>query len=104
MPDWKKQHFPDSRIALKVDNISTIFAAVKGGMGIAQLPCCIADNEETVLRFDIELPPPSWGIWVLSHVDLRTTARVRVCREFLIELLQKYKPLFDGKQSSYIEL
>jgi len=26
-----------------------------------------------------------WGLWVLSHVDLRTTAGVCVFRDFLIE-------------------
>lgn len=101
---WQKQHFPDSRTVLRVDNVSTIFSAVKAGMGIAQLPCAIADNAASLFRLDIELPPPAWGIWVLSHVDLRATARVRVCREFLIGLLQGYKPLFEGKQSRYIAL
>lgn len=104
LPEWQKRHFPNARIALKVDDVSTLFHAVKAGLGMAQLPCCIADQDAALLRLDIELPPPSWGVWVLSHVDLRATARVRVCREFLLEILQKYQALFEGKQSSYIEL
>lgn len=103
-PDWQTRYFPDSHIALKTDNVNTVYHAVRSGLGIAQLPCCIGDKDASLFRFNVELPPPSWGIWVLTHVDLRATARVRVCRDFLIKLLEQYRYLFEGKYSSYITL
>jgi len=42
-----------------------------------------------------------WGVWILSHVDLRATARVRVCRELLLETIEKQRPLTQGEKSRY---
>lgn len=39
---------------------------------------------------------PGWGLWVLSHVDLRTTARVRIFRDFLVAELEKKKNPLEG--------
>jgi hypothetical protein len=41
---------------------------------------------------------------VLSHVDLRTTARVRIIRDFLVAELEKQKDLIEGKMSGKFEL
>jgi len=41
-------------------------------------------------------------LWVLIHADLRSTARVRVCRDFLIETLEKKRDLIEGRCSSYL--
>ncbi len=38
---------------------------------------------------------------MLSHVDLRSTARVRVCREFLVEILEEPRDLVEGLKSRY---
>jgi hypothetical protein len=37
-------------------------------------------------------------LWVLSHVDLRTTARVRIFRDFLVEELEKQRDLIEGRR------
>jgi hypothetical protein len=34
-------------------------------------------------------------------VDLRTTARVRVCRDFLIDILLEQRDLIEGNASRY---
>jgi len=41
-------------------------------------------------------------VWVLSHVDLKNTAHIRYCREFLIGKLNCKKSLFGGKESIYL--
>ncbi|MCZ6828719.1 MAG: LysR family transcriptional regulator, partial [Gammaproteobacteria bacterium] len=55
-----------------------------------------------LLRLPIELAHSTWGVWILSHADLRTTARVRVFRDFLHETLGAMKPLIEGQQSSFV--
>jgi len=42
----------------------------------------------------------NWGIWVLNHVDLRATTRVRVCKEFLIDLLESKRSVISGELSA----
>ena len=100
-PRWVADHFPDAVIALRVDNVTTMLAAVRNHGGIARMPCYIGDSDSAVRRLDLKLAPSEWGVWVLSHVDLRSTARVRVCREFLIEVIEAQRVLILGEQSRY---
>ena len=100
-PDWVVDHFPKARIAARVNEIMTIMESVKNHLGIARLPCYVADAEPTLRRLDLSLTPSTWGVWVLSHIDLRSTARVRVCREFLIEIIEEQKSLIEGLSSNY---
>jgi DNA-binding transcriptional LysR family regulator len=102
-PEWVRQHFPDAEIAMRVDDVSTMSLAVASGMGLARMPCYVGDTESSIRRLDLKLTPSTWGIWILSHVDLRSTARVRVAREFLIDVIEKQRDLVLGEQSRYFE-
>ncbi len=103
LPTWAKEHYPQAKIAMRVDDLYSMYAAVKAGVGIARMPCYLPDivGNDSVKRVPIELPLSQWGVWVLSHVDLRNTAKVRCCRTFLTERLEQRKSLFEGKQSLY---
>jgi len=98
LPNWAQQHFPKAHIALQVDDLTAMYAAVKAGFGIARMPCYLPDSlgDKSVTRFPIELAQSNWGVWVLNHVDLRKTARVQSLREFLIAALQQKQNLFEG--------
>jgi DNA-binding transcriptional LysR family regulator len=100
-PEWVKNHFPDGRISIRVNEIMTMMEAVKNHLGLARLPCYVADAEPSLRRLDLSLTPSTWGVWVLSHVDLRSTTRVRVCREFLIEIIQEQRTRIEGLDSKY---
>ena len=100
-PEWVQTHFPGAQIALRVDDVTTMVAAVQQGLGLARLPCYIGDSSTGILRRRLELTPSDWGVWILSHVDLRCTARVRVCREFLVEAIEARRELVLGERSRY---
>ena len=108
-PSWATEYFPTSEVALRVDDLYSMYAAVKAGIGVARMPCYMPDSlsdptqSDVVKRLPIELPASSWGVWVLSHVDLRHTARVRRCRDFFSDSLQQRKGLFEGKKSIYFK-
>jgi len=70
-------------------------------MGIAKIPCYLGDSSPELRRLDIPLSPSKWGVWVLSHVDLRATARVRACREFLVDIIEGQEELISGLNSQY---
>ena len=103
LPLWALEHYPKAEIAMRVDDLYSMYAAVKAGIGVARMPCYLPDviADKTVTRLPISLPLSTWGVWVLSHVDLRNTAKVRSCREFLAEKLQARKALFEGEHSLY---
>jgi DNA-binding transcriptional LysR family regulator len=102
-PEWVRQHFPDAGVAMRVDDVGTMSLAVANGMGLARMPCYVGDAESSIRRLDLKLTASTWGIWILSHVDLRSTARVRVAREFLIDVIEKQRELVLGEQSRYFE-
>ena len=100
-PEWVAQHFPGARIVLRTDNINSMRSAASAGIGLARLPCFEADSDPSLRRLDLELAPSAWGIWVLSHADLRSTARVRACREFVIDVIEQSADLVLGNASVY---
>jgi len=102
-PEWVRDHFPDARVVLRTDNLSTMHAAVAAGLGLARMPCYEVDADRKLMRLDLPLTPSTWGIWVLSHVDLRSTARVRVTREFMADAILENKALILGEASRYFE-
>ena len=100
-PPWVTENFPNARTALRVDDVSSMAAATRNHLGLSRMPCYIGDSDAGLRRLDVPLKPSDWGVWILSHVDLRATARVRVCREFLLETIEQQRPLIQGEKSRY---
>jgi DNA-binding transcriptional LysR family regulator len=111
IPEWATKVLAESSIvgddaeayiALRVDDLTSMYAAVKAGFGIARMPCYMPDSlaksasDSDVKRLDIQLDRSDWSVWVLSHVDLRKTVRVQKCRQFLMQALEDKRDLFEG--------
>ncbi|MFT7315478.1 MAG: DNA-binding transcriptional LysR family regulator [Paraglaciecola sp.] len=100
-PSWVTEHFKNHKIVLRVDDVGSMAIAVKSGLGIAKMPCFIGDTEPDLRRLDLDIGVSKWGIWMLSHIDLRDTARVRACKDYLEALFKIKKPLIQGENSTY---
>lgn len=88
---------------MRADSVVTVQAALQQGMGIGRIPCFVGDADPKLVRIEAEMPPSTWGVWVLHHADLRATARVRATREFLYEILEEQRRLILGEDSRYAE-
>lgn len=93
---WLKKHFPTASIVYRSNSLLGLFEAAKRGMGIAPLPCFLGDPESGLQRL-IE-PPDALAseLWLLSHPDLRRTARVRALMDFLSEAIDAERTLIEG--------
>jgi len=100
-PDWVKKYTDNSDISLRVDDAGSMAVAAANGFGLARLPCFIGDTQSGLVRLDIEIPASDWGIWILNHVELRTTARVRTCKEYLVSVLESQRDLVTGNLSTF---
>lgn len=100
-PKWANDHFPDGKVVARVSDVVTMMELVKNHMGLARMPCYVADAEPMLRRLDLALVPSDWRVWVLSHQDLRDTARVRACRTFLVDIIQQQSDLIQGVSSIY---
>ncbi len=93
--DWVAASHPEARTVLTADALGPIVEAVRAGMGIARLPVYAVRSLGDVVCVGEEEEPSGRSIWLLSHPDLRNTARVRVCREFLKRALQACQLSFE---------
>lgn len=97
--DWAETHFPDSRTTLTADVLTPMIAAVRAGMGIARLPIFAVSKQDSLHCLGLEQEPSRRSLWVLSHPDLNCSARLRVCREFIVGVLTKERHLFSGEST-----
>lgn len=83
---WLAEHGRDATVALKANSRRLQHAACKAGMGLAVLPCLLADREPDLVRL---LPPErvmSVELWLVAPRDLLRARRVRAVMDFLAEL------------------
>lgn len=100
-PPWVSENFPNAQTVLRVDDVASMAVATRSHLGLSRMPCYVGDADTGLRRLDVPLTPSNWGVWILSHVDLRATARVRVCREFLQHIIEQQQPLIQGEKSRY---
>lgn len=87
---------PEVRPVYRVNSVAAAIAATKAGIGLAPLPCGLADLEPDLVRIG-ELPETfTLDLWLLTHEDLRRTARIRAFLDFLAEALAKEARLLAG--------
>ena len=89
--EWQSRNFPASAIRYRSNNLATMAALAMAGLGIAFLP---VDQDEPGLRrlFPVCAEATS-ALWLLTHPDLRQTARVRALMTFLFEALKRDRRL-----------
>ena len=67
------------------------------GLGVAFLPCVLGDADPALVRVPGGAPVPRFDIWVLSHPDLRDTARLRAARDHLVSAIEAKADRFEGR-------
>lgn len=72
-------------------------ALAASGAGVAIVPCLVGDAESSLRRVPPGKTLPAQTIWVLTHPDLRRSARVRAVSTFLVEILRAALPRLEGK-------
>lgn len=93
---WLESHYPEATVAFRSNTLLALFEATKLGMGIAPLPCFLADPETSLQR--IMVPPEEFcsELWLLTHPDLKRTARVRAFVDFIRDAIEDVRPRLEG--------
>ena len=69
---------------------------MEAGAGIGPLPCFIADRKPALVRLSDVNPDFSAGLWLLTHPDLRQSARVRAFMDFVGAEISRQKRGVEG--------
>jgi len=92
----QKSDFPNIEIYHQLSDVMSQLAAIKAGMGIAILPCFLGDVELDLQRVPPAKAIPAWDIWLLTHKDLRGTARIKTFMSFMTEAIRQHEDLLMG--------
>ncbi len=96
-PSWvRESQFPDLPVRGRFPSLLIQLAACKHGMGLGMLPCVLGESEPSLVRLTPAKPDPAFCLWILTHRDMRTNARLRTFREFLTTALKRKRPQLEG--------
>lgn len=80
---WLKKNVPAHCVVAASDKLSTLFKFAQQDMGIAALPHYVGQSDGQMVEI-MELPDDCHrNVWILTHPDLRNTARVRAFMQFM---------------------
>ncbi|HER25479.1 MAG TPA: LysR family transcriptional regulator [Rhodospirillales bacterium] len=97
-PQWVRESpYPNAPAHNRIFNPLAQVEAVKSGMGLGMLPCFLADPEPTLRRLPPANATPNRDIWILTHEDLRHTARVRKFLDFMAQAMLAKRDLLEGR-------
>jgi DNA-binding transcriptional LysR family regulator len=93
---WMRKNVARARVGLRLSTAWGIRDAVDAGLGVSVFPCALGEAQRgwRRLRTIREAAAP---LWILTHRDLRTMARVRVLRDFLAKGIVKRRAIIEGR-------
>ena len=86
---WLQQHLPPSQVRVRVDIFNAVAAMLRTGVGVGVLPTFMAERLPELVPVSEVIPEMSVPLWMLTHPDLRETARVRAFMRFVGDALSK---------------
>jgi DNA-binding transcriptional LysR family regulator len=92
---WMRANVPRARVGVRVTAGWALRDAVDAGAGVAILPCALGEIQPRWRRVrvvrDVAAP-----MWILTHKDLRATARVRAVRDFIAAAIARRRDVIEG--------
>lgn len=79
-----------------ISDVQTQVCAVRAGLGFAYLPCFVADADPGLVRL-ADANPQFHPAWVLTHPDLNSTERVRICARILTDAVWRIEYKILGR-------
>jgi DNA-binding transcriptional LysR family regulator len=95
--DWITARVPPERIGFRCNSLVNQLEAVRAGLGIALLPCYLADRDSQVRRMSGVLPDLASELWIVTHQDLRNTARIRAFLASVGDAIAAERRRFEGQ-------
>jgi DNA-binding transcriptional LysR family regulator len=91
-----RDRVPRERQAYALSTVMGLGEAVQAGIGVGALPCFV--GETLGLKKLVSLDGPgTTSVWILTHPDIRNSARVRAFLDFVGGALNQMRPRFEGR-------
>ncbi|HYD98347.1 MAG TPA: LysR family transcriptional regulator [Alphaproteobacteria bacterium] len=96
--EWLEAKVPAAAVAYRSTSLLNQMLAARAGLGVAALPCFLADPEPGLVRMAPPLPELLRELWIVTHADLRQTARIKAFFEVVGERLVRQRGLLLGEE------
>jgi DNA-binding transcriptional LysR family regulator len=80
---WMRTHLDRAQVCVRVDIFNAAAAMLRTGIGIGVLPTFMEPRHPELVAVSEPIPELSVPVWMLTHPDLRQTARVRAFMQFV---------------------
>ena len=98
--EWLAQSAVPSAVVYRTNSLVNQLIAARAGVGLAVLPCYLGDDDPGVVRAAARpLAELEGELWIVTHGDLRKTARVRAFFDLVGAALANQADLFEGRRS-----
>jgi DNA-binding transcriptional LysR family regulator len=82
--------------AFRSNSLVALSTAVEAGYGIGAYSCIAANDNPDLIRLFDDYVVFSTDIWLVSHVELRRSARIRAMFDYLGDMLNDHAKAFAG--------
>jgi DNA-binding transcriptional LysR family regulator len=89
---WLADTVPREAVVYRSSSILNQFVAAKAGMSLAVLPCYLGDPEGELARQTPPIPDLTTELWLITHQDLKGSARIRAFMDVVGEGVKKALP------------
>ena len=95
---WFRAQFPNTTSTLRSNSPCVLAELAKAGPRLLRLPCLYGEFVPELTRIAVD--PTDWGheVWLLTHPDLRRTARVAAFMSFIGDRLIAERDLIEGRR------
>jgi molybdate transport repressor ModE-like protein len=98
--DWIRSLGFAKQVVLKADSLLTLANAAAANMGLAVLPCYLAEGDSRLRRIGKPIESLAGDLWFLTHPELRKVARIRSFSAHVQAQFAKLRSLFEGAGGS----
>ncbi len=88
---WRQVVPETGPVAFRSNNMNALVNATKSGYGIGVHSCLMADREDDLVRLIPDYTFANLDFWLVTHSDLKKSARIRLVYDYISELLKKNK-------------
>lgn len=97
--EWLSRAAPEEAVVYRSSSLVNQLIAAQAGIGIALLPCYLADPEADLVRAMPPIDEVKPELWMITHADLKHTARVRAFFDVVGEALIADRRLLEGRRA-----
>jgi DNA-binding transcriptional LysR family regulator len=84
---WLRQRLAHANVRVRVDIFNAKAAMLRTGIGVGVLPTFMQSKHPELVAVSEAIPELAQPVWILTHPDLRQTARVRAFMQFVGDAL-----------------